>query len=225
MKDKNLISPIIYSFFDGRDLAALSRTSDRISWGNTGNVRDAFASPQKIDSVPDRLFRENIHRLQDWLSALDTVRGNMKKLQDAAVQELSSDFSYVTDLEKELRNIYDLGIASNHLVAAILFDLPMDTAFAVNFARVMSETVPNRIMGICRELGPVYSVSQNLCVLNRTNSLRMELMKIWKEKLVETHLFRSNDHSRYEELVAYLGTDSDLMRDAKRLNDFFREWR
>ena len=33
------------------------------------------------------------------------------------------------------------------------------------------------------------------------------------------------DTSNYEQLMSSLSTDPDIMRDATRLNDFFREWR
>ncbi|MBO5491804.1 MAG: hypothetical protein J5974_00580 [Pyramidobacter sp.] len=225
VKDKNLIKPIIYSFFYVRELSAFSCASDCISWGNTGIVQEALASPQIVNNTPDKVFRENIHRFQDWLSAWDVARDNMKKLQEAVAHELNMDYAYVSELDKRLRNIYDLGIASCRVAAALVFDLPMDTVFVTNFARVMRETSSSRIIGICRELSPFYSVSQRLCVLNRTNGLRTELMKVWKGKLTETHVFSKDDHSKYDDLVAYVQTDSDLMRDATRLKDFFREWR
>ena len=80
-------------------------------------------------------------------------------------------------------------------------------------------------MGICRELGSFYSVSQRLCVLNRTQTIRNELLRTWKKELTESSFFGKDDDSKYDELLATLGTDPDLMRDAVRVNDFFREWR
>ena len=145
----------------------------------------------------------------------------MNQLKNA----LHDDYQYASEFERKIRAIYDLGVASNRVAAAIFFDLPTDVAFASNFARVSRESSPSRIVGICRELGSFYSVSQRLCVLNRTNTIRDELMKLWKNKLVETHFFGSDDNSRYESLVTSLTTDPDIMRDATRVNDFFREWR
>ncbi len=91
---------------------------------------------------------------------------------------------------------------------------------------VKDEKEPNRIIQIAREVGPFYSVSQRLCVLRRTNTLRTELDKTWKEALTESHWYKiGEDHSKYETLKSYLATDSDLMRDAARLEAFFKEWR
>ena len=55
--------------------------------------------------------------------------------------------------------------------------------------------------------------------------MRNELLRLWKRELTETHFFGADDTSKYDELVASLATDPDLMRDATRINDFFREWR
>ena len=220
VKDKNLVMPLVYGFLSSTELAPLAKTSSRISWGNSGNVISALA---KIDQRPDRIFRENIHRLQDWLTELDSAQKMINDFKRDIRSE--SDYRMLSDYERNIRNIYDLAIASNRVAAAIFFDLPTDLAFAVNFARISDESNHSRIMGICRELGSFYSLSQRLCVLNRTNSLRNEILKLWKNKLVETHWFSADDNSKYEELVASLRTDPDLMRDSSRINDFFREWR
>ena len=222
VRDKNLTRPLIWAFFDSAELAPLTRTGARISWGSTGNVAQALAS-QKVDQTPDRVFRENLHRLQDWLTALDETRKNMQEIRRAAAGHY--DYGYLSELDKQLRAVYDLGVAANRFSAAIFFDLPTGIAFASNFARVITESSKSRIMGICRELGPFYSVSQRLCVLNRTQTLRNELLKLWKRELTETHFFGADDTSKYDELVASLASDPDLMRDATRINDFFREWR
>ena len=72
-------------------------------------------------------------------------------------------------------------------------------------------------MQIAREIGPFYSVSQRLCVLQSTNSVREELLRLWKGTLAK---------ERYDgDLKSYLSTDPDIMRDAKRIEDFFKEWR
>ena len=222
VKDKNLTKPMIWAFLDRAELAPLTRTGARIYWGSTGNVAQALAS-QKVDQTPDRVFRENLHRLQDWLTALDETRKNMQEIRRAAAGNY--DYGYLSELDRQLRAVYDLGVAANRFSAAIFFDLPTGIAFASNFARVTLESSKSRIMGICRELGPFYSVSQRLCVLNRTQTLRNELLKLWKKELTETHFFGADDTSKYDELVASLATDPDLMRDATRINDFFREWR
>ena len=218
VSDKNLTMPILRGFIDSTELAPLTKTGARISWGNTGNVREVLS---RISQNPDRIFRENLHRLQDWLAALEDARKNLQELKSMAGRNY--DYSYVAEMEKTLRAVYDFGIAANRFSAAIFFDLPVDVAFSVNFAKVSAESNTSRIMGICRELGSFYSVSQRLCVLNRTQTLRNELLKLWKEKLTEGWI--SKDHSKYDELLTSLGTDPDLMRDATRVNDFFREWR
>ena len=75
------------------------------------------------------------------------------------------------------------------------------------------------------ELEDAVILSQRLCVLNRTNTLRNEILKTWKNALVETHFFGSADNSKYESVVSSHATDPDIMREAQRLNDFFRDWR
>lgn len=220
VSDKNLIRPLIYGFIDSTELAPLTKVGARISWGNTGNVRTALG---KISQNPDRIFRQNLHRLQDWLTALEDTRKNLQELKSMAGRQ--HDYAYISELDSNLRAVYDFGIAANRLSAAVFFDFPVDMAFSVNFAKVTAESNMSRIMGICRELGAVYSVSQRLCVLNRTQTIRDTLIKTWKQKLTETHFFGKDDTSKYDELLATLGTDPDLMRDAARINDFFREWR
>lgn len=220
--DKNLIMPLVYGFLDNQELAPLTKTCARISWGNSGNVNAALA---RIDQRPDRIFRENIHRLQDWLTDLDSAQRMMNNFKGEIRSAFPDDYRKLSEYERTLRNIYDFAVASNRVAAAIFFDLPTDLAFAVNFARVSDESNQSRITGICRELGSFYSLSQRLCVLSRTNTLRNEILRLWKNKLVETHWFSADDNSKYEELVASLRTDPDLMRDASRSNDFFREWR
>ncbi len=218
ISDKNLVMPMVYSFINSTELAPLTKIDARISWGSTGNVRDALC---RVSQNPDRIFRENLHRLQDWLSAIDEARKNLQELKSMAGRHY--DYSYVAEMEKTLRAVYDFGIAVNRFSAAIFFDLPVDVLFAVNYAKVTAESNQSRIIGICRELGSVYSVSQRLCVLNRTQTMRNELLKLWKEKLVEGWI--GKDYSKYDELVQSLATDPDLMRDAERVKDFFREWR
>ena len=216
--DKNLIMPFVYAFANTFELAPFTRTGAGISWGSTGNVRDALCG---VSQNPDRIFRKNLHRLQDWLSALDEARKNLQELKSMAGRHY--DYSYVAEMDKTLRAVYDFGVAVNRFSAAIFFDLPVDVLFAVNYAKVTAESNQSRIIGICRELGSVYSVSQRLCVLNRTQTMRNELLKIWKDKLAEGWI--SKDYSKYDELVQSLATDPDLMRDAERVKDFFREWR
>lgn len=216
--DKNLIMPFVYAFANTFELAPFTRTGARISWGSTGNVRDALCG---VSQNPDRIFRKNLHRLQDWLSALDEARKNLQELKSMAGRHY--DYSYVAEMDKTLRAVYDFGVAVNRFSAAIFFDLPVDVLFAVNYAKVTAESNQSRIIGICRELGSVYSVSQRLCVLNRTQTMRNELLKVWKDKLAEGWI--SKDYSKYDELVQSLATDPDLMRDAERVKDFFREWR
>lgn len=220
VSDKNLIRPLIYGFTDGTELAPLTKVGARISWGNTGNVRTALG---KVSQNPDRIFRQNLHRLQDWLTALEDARKNLQEIKSMAGRQ--HDYAYVSELDRNLRAVYDFGIAANRLSAAVFFDFPVDVAFAVNFAKVTAESNKSIIMGMCRELGSFYSVSQRLCVLNRTQTIRNELLRTWKQKLAETHFFGKDDDSKYDELLATLGTDPDLMRDAARVNDFFREWR
>ena len=218
VSDENLLGPMIYGFADSTELAPLSRIGARISWGNTGNIREALS---RVSQNPDRIFRENLHRLQDWLTALEEARKNLQELRSVASKNY--DYSDVAEMVKTLRSVYDFGIAANRLSAAVFFDLPVDVIFAVNIAKVTAESNPVKIMGICRELGPIYSVSQRLCVLNRTNTLRNELLKLWKDKLTEGWVMK--DRSKYDELLSSFATDPDLMRDATRVNDFFKEWR
>ena len=227
LKDKNLVHPALTMFFHPSDWAVLGLASGNINWGNTGNVRKAIASAQDIDTLPDRLFRDNIHRLQDWLSALEKVRSSMSELQKEVIQSFHDDFSYITELDTNLRNISDLSVSSSRVARALLFDFPMDIVFVINYAQVTAENKDNRdrIIQIARKIGPLYSVSQRLCVLRRTNTLRAELDKTWKEALTVKGFFSGDDHSKYETLKSYLATDSDLMRDATRLEKFFDEWR
>ena len=220
VKDRNLIRPIAYGFLSQTELEPLAKIGARISWGNTGNVRDAMS---RIEQTPDRIFRENIHRLQDWLTALDDMRDKMRELQREFQSSYPDNYRAIAEFERRTRGVYDLGVAANRAAAAIFFDLPTDTAFAANFARVSREDNASRIIGICRELGSFYVVSQRLCVLNRTNTIRNEMLKLWKESLSEGWI--NKDNSKYEELVSSLATDPDIMRDATRINDFFREWK
>ena len=218
ISDKNLIMPMIYGFANSTELAPFAKIDARISWGSTGNVRDTLCG---VSQNLDRIFRKNLHRLQDWLSALDEARKNLQELKSMAGRHY--DYSYVAEMDKTLRAVYDFGVAVNRFSAAIFFDLPVDVLFAVNYAKVTAESNQSRIIGICRELGSIYSVSQRLCVLNRTQTMRNELLKVWKDKLAEGWI--SKDYSKYDELVQSLATDPDLMRDAERVKDFFREWR
>ena len=219
ISDKNLVRPMIYGFTNPTELAPFAKTAARISWGSSGNVREALC---RVKQNPDRIFRANLHRLQDWLTALDEARKNLQELKNMAGRKY--DYSYIAEMDKTLRAVYDFGISVNRFSAAIFFDLPVDVLFAVNYAKVTAESNQSKIIGICRELGPVYSVSQRLCVLNRTQTMRNELLKVWKDKLADAG-WLSTDYSKYEELVASLSTDPDLMRDAERIKDFFREWR
>ena len=199
VSDENLLFPALMSFFDSRELAPLGRTASRISWGNTGNVRTAYAN---ITQEPDRIFRGNIHRLQDWLINLDDARKLMQTLRNEIQAAHPQDYNYITEYEKNIRSVYDFAIAVNRISAAVFFDLPTNIAFAANFARVKEESNPSRIMGICRELEAFYSISQRLCVLNRTQTLRNELIKTWKDALSVKNWFSSNDTSKYDELIA-----------------------
>lgn len=224
VNDKNLVRPLIWGFTSDAELGQLTRTGARISWGESGNVRRALG---KISQNPDRIFRKNLHRLTDWLMALDETRKNLEEVSREA--RGSCDYSYVLNLENTLRNIHDFGVAVNIVAKAVYFDLPIDVSFAVNFARVTEEAgSPSRnmpkIAGICRELGSFYNVSQNLCVLRRTQTLRDELVKTWKNALTENNIWGSSTN-RYDELMNSLSVDPDIMRDAVRVSDFLREWR
>ena len=158
VKDNNLAKLTALNSFS-TNLGIISCASDRIWWGDTGNLQEAMASPLAIDSAPERFFRENIQRFQKWLVAMESVRGDMKKLQEVVIQKFSTETAYVTEFEKRLQDITDFGIASNQVAAVIFFDLPIETIFAANYARVMREKSSNRVMSVCRELRPFFSLS------------------------------------------------------------------
>ena len=228
VKDNNLIHPIIRAFRSNQDLALLGRTSGNIYWGDSGNVRDAFASSKSINDDLDRIFRERLHSLQDWMEAMNTAETEMKKLRDMTRKDVSRSFS--AEMDRTLRCIRDLATFANRVHSAIHFDLPTDILLASAYAkackeaesheegwfkRKVSDAGKSRIIDTLREVGPIYSVSKHLCVLPSTNTLRMELIKVWKGMLGADE----------ETLESYLGTDPDLMRDANKSEEFFRTWR
>ena len=112
VRDEKLLFPLVEAFLDSTELAPLSRTGARISWGKTGNVRDALA---KINQTPDRIFRDNIHKLQDWLTALEDVKNDLRDFQREYQRSTTDDYRAITELNQQVRGIYDLAIASNRL--------------------------------------------------------------------------------------------------------------
>ena len=224
VSDENLIKPLVWGYDTPTDLGPLTRIGARISWGNSGNVREALG---KIGQNSDRIFRRYLHMIEDSRSALDDAERKLKEIAERASHIYHRDDDYIDKLKNvTLRNIHDLGVAANKLARATFIDLPMDISFAVNFARVTAESNSSKIVNICRELGPFYEVS-GLCVLNRSQTLRNEILKAWKEALTEyVYLpIPGPDYRKYNELVLYLGIDPEKMIDEKKIKQFFGEWR
>lgn len=232
VSDKNLVNVVVPEFFhDKNQLWILGLLSPCIRWGNTGNVRSAFASQKIIDLNIDRIFRRNIDRLRDWLSDLDWAHKKIADLEQKARGSFPNDIQYLKGLQDAQRDIRDFENSLGRAIRAIFFDIPMQTIFAAGYARTAEEADDKigvffkevslkgqtRIMQIAREIGPFYSVSQRLCVLQSTNSIREELPRLWKGTLTK---------ERYDgDLKSYLSTDPDIMRDAQRIEAFFKEWR
>lgn len=232
VSDKNLVNVVVPEFFhDKNQLWILGLLSPCIRWGNTGNVRSAFASQKIIDLNIDRIFRRNIDRLRDWLSDLDWAHKAIADLEQKARGSFPNDIQYLKGLQDAQRDIRDFENSLGRAIRAIFFDIPMQTIFAAGYARTAEEADDKtgvffkevslkgqtRIMQIAREIGPFYSVSQKLCVLQSTNSVREELLRLWKGTLTK---------ERYDgDLKSYLSTDPDIMRDAERIENFFKEWR
>lgn len=231
VSDKNLVNAVVYELNNKNQLWMLGLLSPLIRWGDTGSVRSAFASQKIIDLNIDRIFRRNIDRLRDWLSDLDWACKAIADLEQKARGSFPNDIQYLKGLQDARRDVRELANSLGQGIRAIFFDLPMQTIFAAAYARTAEEADDKtgvffqevslkgqtRIMQIAREIGPFYSVSQRLCVLQSTNSVREELLRLWKGTLAK---------ERYDgDLKSYLSTDPDIMRDAKRIEDFFKEWR
>ncbi len=231
VSDKNLVNAVVSQLNNKNQLWMLGLLSSRIRWGNTGSVRSAFASQKIIDLNIDRIFRRNIDRLRDWLSDLDWAHKAIADLEQKARGSFPNDIQYLKGLQNAQRDVRELANSLGRAIRAIFFDVPMQTIFAAGYARTAEEADDKtgvffkevslkgqtRIMQIAREIGPFYSVSQRLCVLQSTNSVREELLRLWKGTLAK---------ERYDgDLKSYLSTDPDIMRDAKRIEDFFKEWR
>ena len=231
VSDKNLVNAVVSELNNKNQLWILGLLSPRIRWGNTGDVRSAFASQKNIELNIDRIFRRNIYRLRDWLSDLDWAHKAIADLEQKARGSFPNDIQYLKGLQDAQRDIRDFENSLGRAIRAIFFDIPMQTIFAAGYARTAEEADDKtgvffkevslkgqtRIMQIAREIGPFYSVSQKLCVLQSTNSVREELLRLWKGTLTK---------ERYDgDLKSYLSTDPDIMRDAERIENFFKEWR
>lgn len=231
VSDKNLVNAVVSELNNKNQLWVMGLLSPYIRWGNTGNVRSAFASQKIIDLNIDRIFRRNIDRLRDWLSDLDWAHKAIADLEQKARGSFPNDIQYLKGLQDAQRDVRELANSLGRGIRAIFFDIPMQTIFAAGYARTAEEADDKtgvffqevslkgqtRIMQIAREIGPFYSVSQRLCVLQSTNSVREELLRLWKGTLTK---------ERYDgDLKSYLSTDPDIMRDAERIEDFFKEWR
>ena len=231
VSDKNLVNAVVSELNNKNQLWVMGLLSPCIRWGNTGNVRSAFASQKIIDLNIDRIFRRNIDRLRDWLSDLDWAHKAIADLEQKARGSFPNDIQYLKGLQDAQRDVRELANSLGRGIRAIFFDIPMQTIFAAGYARTAEEADDKtgvffqevslkgqtRIMQIAREIGPFYSVSQRLCVLQSTNSVREELLRLWKGTLTK---------ERYDgDLKSYLSTDPDIMRDAERIENFFKEWR
>ena len=231
VSDKNLVNAVVSQLHNNNQLWVLGLLSPCIRWGNTGNVRSAFASQKIIDLNIDRIFRRNIDRLRDWLSDLDWAHKAIADLEQKARGSFPNDIQYLKGLQDAQRDVRELANSLGRGIRGIFFDIPMQTIFAAGYARTAEEADDKtgvffkavslkgqtRIMQIAREIGPFYSVSQKLCVLQSTNSVREELLRLWKGTLTK---------ERYDgDLKSYLSTDPDIMRDAERIENFFKEWR
>ena len=225
VRDENLIKPLVWGYDTSTHLGPLTRIGARISWGNSGNVREALG---KIGQNPDRIFRKYLNMVEDSRSALDEAKKKLEEINRTASSKYQ-DTEYSHKLENTLRNIHDFSVAANRLARAIFFDLPIDVSFAVNFARVTAESNKAKIVVICRELGSFYRIT-GLCVLMRTQTLRNELLKVWKEALTEYVYFPIPHpvYDKYNELLLYLKIDpdslKDTMEDKKMLEQYFGEW-
>jgi hypothetical protein len=207
-------------------LAILELSTPNIFWGNTDSMRTVFT---KIDvSGVDRIFRENLHIFRDWLETLNEVEKLMEELRKN-VESNVDDIEYAGDLKTVLQKIYDLQITASRLIRVAFFDIPMQTVFTVSYSKTaeavkdnkgffgsVSDRGKDRVIQFAREISPFYSVSQQLCILNSTNDLRMELLREWK-----TALKKDSD----EEMKSYLATDADIMREAERIEKFYNSWR
>jgi hypothetical protein len=227
ISDETLRKAILYQCLWSYDqLAMLELSTPNIFWGNSDNMRTVFT---KFDvSLADRIFRDNLYIFRDWLEALAGTEKLMEKLKTDA-EGYFEDVEYIRDLKVILRKIYDLQIVASRLVRVAFFDIPMQTAFTISYSKTVESVKDNkglfgslsdkgkdRIIQIAREIAPFYTVSQQLCILNSTNDLRMELIREWK-----TALKKDSD----EEMKTYLATDADIMREAERIEKFYHSWR
>jgi hypothetical protein len=225
--DETLQDNIVWQSLGNSDqLAILELSTPNIFWGNSDSMRAVFA---KIDvSSLDRIFRENLHIFRDWLEILDETRKLMEELSKS-VESQFDDIEYAGKLKAVLRKIYDHQIAISRLIRVEFFDIPMQTAFTVSYSKTkeaikdnkgffgsLSDRGKDRVIQVAREIAPFYTVAQQLCTLNSTNDLRVELLQEWKTALKK---------DRDEDMKAYLATDVDIMRETERIEKFYRSWR
>lgn len=235
VKDENIVQvvggkPLLYD----HEPAMLGLVTPNIFWGDTGNVRDAFINKIKI-STPDQNFRNRNQAFRDWWIAAISMEGQMDKIREAADIYFRNNPAYTRELQNTLREIHNLWIVTSRIVRIAYYDIPMQVVFAASYARTTNEIFnedtawasywkgyinvsdkgKDRITQMAREIGPYYNISQRLCVLPATNTIRAELMKIWGKAL---------KIEKEEDLKSLMATDHDEMRGFEEIEGFFKVW-
>ena len=229
VNNKDIATPIANAFLDARNLALFSRVSQNVFWGNhvysvfrVNDTQDNFASNTELNF--DELFYQNIRVHQDWLSAMNDALGYMKNLRVNVEKEFSYDALYTSTFNKTLKGINELGTAANKMRSVIVFDLPIELLFTSFFALLIDDNDPDNIIKNFLGLASGYNISQKLSMLNRTNIIRDELLKVLKEKLAEKGLIWTS-YKRYDELIRSFRTKKfDLFQEVEKLSNLSREW-
>ena len=131
---------------------------------------------------------------------------------------------YTSTFNKTLKGINELGTAANKMRSVIVFDLPIELLFTSFFALLIDDNDPDNIIKNFLGLASGYNISQKLSMLNRTNIIRDELLKVLKEKLAEKGLIWTS-YKRYDELIRSFRTKKfDLFQEVEKLSNFSREW-